>query len=231
MGRRRSTTQRILRGTFGSALGGALVLLGAAQAHAGKFDRTLDFSVHGRGGTIELSDQRLHVGKDAPALVGRSHPRLTGQGRTWSTGLRGNLSIEGVRFGLGAGFMGAEDLRLEHDRLAGGRSFTRGRVWGLPFEGFVGYAFRSGEKVRPYLEAQAVVTVLMAQAELRDPQLGSLGRARMHASVLEVVGRVGVLIPMGEYFFLDAAVGRTMLGPGQWVASVGLGIPIPTANL
>ena len=145
--------------------------------------------------------------------------------------MRANLSLDGVRFGVGAGWTGARGLRLEHERLPHGTGLVDGRVWGLPLEAFVGYAFRKADQIRPYLEARATLTVVMARAQLHHPELGGLGRVRMHAPVVEVVGRAGVLVPLGEVFFVDASVGRTMVGPGAWVASLGLGIPIPTANL
>ena len=115
-----------------------------------------------------------------------------------------------------------------------GKLYTRAHKRGdlqRVLEAFVGYAFRKADQIRPYLEARATLTVVMARAQLHHPELGGLGRVRMHATVVEVVGRAGVLVPLGEVFFVDASVGRTMVGPGAWLASLGLGIPIPTANL
>lgn len=209
-----------------------VAMWGAADARADKFDKTLDLSLHIRGGTFGAAGMGLRSRRGTgPSAVTDAHPRLVGQGRSVTSLMRVNLSLNGFRFGIGAGYRNLAGLRLDRDRLPSGYYIDHGRVGGLPFEGFVGYALGDVEPVRPYVELRTTATVVVAQARLMQQDVGDLGKFWLHATAFDVVGRAGVLVPLGEFFFLDAGMGWTFHGSGGWVGSVGIGIPIPTANL
>jgi len=219
---------RWLASVIGGAACGAVVAAAPLEARAGKFDETLDFSVHARASTFNAGAIGLRAGK-GPALPSDAH--LTGRVRTFAPMLRGGLTFHGLRVGVGAGFEGYDGLRLAHDPLPSGSSVTNGSVWGIPLEGFVAYAFRPGERVRPFIEARATGTIVEARAQLAHRGGGRSETLRMHATTFALAAQAGVLVHLNEYFFVEAGVGRVVYGVGGWTAGVGIGIPIPLANL
>ncbi len=199
----------------------------ATPARADKFDETLDVSLHARTSWFRADDVGLSPAPayDAPTLEA-ADPRLTGTGRGYATSLRGNLSIDGFRFGLGTGFITSTGLSLEAgESLEASEPLDPGRVWGVPFEAFAGYAFGSGRDVRPFLEVRGTLTAL--QVSLSNGEYG----APFNAYLPGLATRGGVLVPLSQYFFLDAGVGIGILGPERFTLDVGLGLPIPLANL
>jgi hypothetical protein len=198
------------------------------EARADKFDETLDFSVHARASTLHAGAIGLRSGTDAAV----SGTYLTGRARAAVPMLRAGLTLHGWRVGVGAGVEGYRGLRLGHEQpLPSAYTVTDGRVWGVPLEAFVGYAFRSGERVRPFVEARTTATVVQAQARLVHRDDGELGMLRMRATTVAVAATAGVLVHLNEYFFLEAGVGRVVYGTGGWTAGVAIGIPIPLSNL
>ena len=112
----------------------------AGDARTDKFDETLDVSLHARTSWFQAKGAGLGLAPayDAPVLEA-ADPQLVGTGRGYAASLRANLSIDGFPFGLGTGFITSTGLELEStDPL------EPGRVWGLPLEAFVGFAFDSG---------------------------------------------------------------------------------------
>lgn len=204
----------------------AVAMVGAAilttsEAEADKFDETLDVSLHTRTSWFRAGDIGLSPAPayDAPVLEA-ADPRLVGTGRGYAASLRANLSIDGFRFGLGTGFITSTGLELEASE-----PLDPGRVWGVPLEAFVGYAFGTGRQVRPFIEMRGTLTAL--QVGLSNGDYG----APFNAYLPGLATRGGVLIPLSEYFFLDAGVGVGILGPERFTLDVGLGLPIPLANL
>lgn len=197
------------------------VLFAAGEARADKFDETLDVSLHARTSWFRAKDVGLSPAPayDAP-LLEAANPRLVGTGRGYATSVRGNLSLDGFRFGLGTGFITSTGLRLEASE-----PLEPGRVWGVPFEAFFGYAFGAGRDVRPFVEIRGTLTAL--QIGLSNGDYG----APFNAYLPGLATRGGVLVPLSEYFFLDAGVGVGLLGPERFTLDVGLGLPIPLANL
>lgn len=206
-----------------------VVVVVPSLARAGKFDRTLEFSLHARGARAPSASIRLRSVAGTSGVL--EQVRLAGPSGSIAPLLRANLALHGFRFGVGAGFEGYNGLRLDHDPLPSAYSVRNGRVWGIPVEGFVGYALRSGERIRPYAEARTSVTVIGGQARLRHLDDGDLGRVRFRTHVLTVAAHAGVLVALNDYFFLHGGVGRAVYGGKAWTASVGIGIPIPLSNL
>lgn len=92
---------------------------------------------------------------------------------------------------------------------------TRAGVFGL--EAFIGYAPNGYWEMRPFIELRAHGDRL---------QLG--GEKKITSGIGP---RVGVLIPLSEYFFFDIGIGRDLVGPETLRATVGLGLPIPLSHL
>lgn len=201
---------------------GALVV--PQLAHADKFDETLDFSIHARATSLGNRSIGLRPLTSPPEDFG--HARAYGKGFAVAPMLRANFSLHGIRFGAGAGFEGYRRLHVRYE-ARDSDLFDDGMAWGLPLEAFLGYAFRTGERVRPFLEARGTATFLWARGERNDRS----GYVSMRGSAFGLAARAGVLVELNEYFFVDVGVGRFVLGPGTWTACVGLGIPIPLANL
>ncbi len=205
----------------------AALVAAPLEASAGKFDETLDLSVHARAGS--MSPVALRSAGNGPAAL--SDARLAGRALSLTPTFRINLSLSGWRFGVGAGFEGYRGLRLDHEPLPRNYAITDGRVGGIPIEGFVGYALRRGERIRPFVEARTTVTAVVARAQLTHRHDGDLGSVRMRAATFGVAGRMGVLLALNDYVFIDVGVGRVFHGPGGWTASLGVGLPIPLSNL
>jgi hypothetical protein len=87
----------------------------------------------------------------------------------------------------------------------------------LTGEVFVAYAPNGYENLRPYIELRAHVDRL---------QMGSDSLTRVG-----VGPRFGVLYALSEYFFLDAGMGRDVVGSEELRATIGLGLPIPISHL
>ncbi len=207
----------------------ALCLAASLEAHAGKFDETLDFSLQTRVATFDAGAIGLRTPARDPVVL--TNPHLAGRARTITPLLRGNLSFHGLRVGVGAGFDGYTGLRLEHAPLPAGASVTEGRVWGIPIEGFAAYAFRPSKRVRPFVETRTTGTFIQAQARVASGVERERVPVRLRGTTLAVALRAGVLVHLNEYFFLDAGIGRVVYGTEGWTASVGIGIPIPLSNL
>jgi len=202
----------------------ASLLATAEDARADKFDETLDISLHYRASWFEAKDLGLSPspGYDQPDLEAGA-PRLTGVGRGHAAVVRANLSIDGFRFGLGTGLMTVDGLELASD--AGG--VTAGRLWGAPAEAFLGYAFGRGREVRPFLEARGTLDVMQLGLSTSRGDVS----APFNAYAPGLGLRAGVLVPLNEYFFVDTGLGLGIVGPQRVSIDVGLGLPIPLANL
>jgi len=87
----------------------------------------------------------------------------------------------------------------------------------LTGELFVAYAPNGYGNLRPYIELRAHVDRL----QMGDASFNSLG----------VGPRVGVLMPLSEYFFVDIGVAKDVIGSDEVRGTLGLGLPIPLSHL
>jgi len=87
----------------------------------------------------------------------------------------------------------------------------------LTGEAFVAYAPNGYDNLRPYVELRAHVDRL---------QMGSDSFNRFGLGP-----RFGVLLPLSEYFFLDAGIGKDVVGSDELRATIGIGLPIPLSHL
>jgi hypothetical protein len=151
--------------------------------------------------SLATSGTMLHVDAD------RLRVQWLAPGATGRIG----MSLEGFRFGAGIGFFGAP---------ASPAPGFRGPLWGIPIELYTGYAFGRARKLQPYIELRASVTHLFAPTQTEMAT----------AWAFSIMPRVGVRIPLNEYFFIDVGAG---VGAGAERVQItwALGIPIPTANL
>jgi len=133
---------------------------------------------------------------------------LPGQWITTGVVDRIALSHHGLRLGASFGFLGVPSPS------------ALGTVWGIPFEIFGGWAFGSARKPQPYLELRGSAIHVFCPTDHGVPSTW----------VFSLVPRVGVRIPLGEFFFLDFG-GGAGFGAERFQLSWGFGLPIPTANL
>lgn len=84
-------------------------------------------------------------------------------------------------------------------------------------EGFIGYAPGGYWSMRPFFEMRAHVERL---------RVGDLQK-----TLFGVGPRVGVLVPIDEYFFVDAGMSIDVLGHEGIRGGIGLGLPIPVSHL
>lgn len=101
--------------------------------------------------------------------------------------------------------------------VAGFRPEVSERAHLVSTEWFWAYAPGGYHNVRPFIELRAHVDYL---------RLGDVATTRGAAGL-----RAGVLLPLSEYFFLDAGIGRDVIGPDTMRATIGLGLPIPISHL
>ena len=175
---------------------------GYADEWSDKFDDTLDFSLRANIGQIE--------GDGWTAL---RHGGL----------LRGNLSLAGVRFGIGVGghrVGGATPMAdANHNELhTGGMS--------LVGEAFVGYALFSYD-IRPYVELRGAWNML--RLDRRSVIAVALPPTTEHEFGFGV--RAGVAIALSEYFYVDVGGYLGATGAERMSLSLALGLPIPLSNL
>jgi hypothetical protein len=211
----------------------AMVLGTAGVAHADTFDETVDVSVRLGAGWFEARDLPLYVlpTDDAPALLDGAEPMLQRNGRSFWGMLREGWHFDGFRFGSGVGLLTVDGLALAHQPLDGGAWVEPGRLWGMSFELFAGYAFGDAREVRPYLEARGSFTLLETQLELQLPNGQSGGTTGYQAYVPGVGLSAGILVPLNEYFFADVGVEVDLYGALRFAPFVGIGLPIPQSHL
>ena len=215
---------------------GCLMFLSQPEAHAGKFDETLDFSLHGTGGTTDFTGIILEPGEWSKGLTnpGDIGLRLSGEGKMFLGTIRGNISMEGVRIGLGFGFMRSKDLKISHHGMTSPRE-ERGRMSTstmiLSSEIFVAYAIGDPRGVRPYIEVRGTWMMFRSNVETTDCQSGCADLRDYTGHVFGIVPRIGLLISINQYFFADLGASYGVVGPEEFAFSLGVGIPIPFSNL
>jgi hypothetical protein len=154
-------------------------------------------------------DSTLDIAATATSALVQTGGDLAGQ--WFATGLvdRIGLSHRGLRLGASFGFLGAPSA-----------STTPGTIWGVPFEAFAGCAFGKARRPQPYVELRASAIHVFSPTNSGVPSTWAFS----------LMPRIGVRIPLGEYFFVDFGVGAGV-GAEKIHISWGFGIPIPTANL
>lgn len=183
-----------------------------------KLERTLDLSFSPYHRRLRIPGTLVSTDADAGA-------RLRGDVAETGFSLRGGGTIDGVRFGLGAGLSAPSGLRVEQP-LGGAGAVRPGRAFGTPIEAFVGYAYGSPRGVRPFVELRASAAWLHVPARGEAP-----ARSTPSAFGASIGARAGALVWINQYFFADVGVGLGFVGAERFMGSVGLGVPIPFSNL
>jgi hypothetical protein len=214
-----------------------LVILGAAGlssfVQADTFDDTLDIEVSGMATRLNTQGFPLKVAPAAtgPSLLEGDSVRLNGTGDFWGGVYRTGATLGGWRFGAGVGFGGVHGLSYVARPLPDNWSLKVGNIWAGMMELYGGYAWGKYKNVRPYLEIRGGLTFLQSQIGLIHPVYGELGASPHNAYLGVLSGRVGLLVPLSEYFFLDMAVGYGIVGQEKQSFVIGLGLPIPMSHL
>jgi hypothetical protein len=211
---------------------GLLLLALPQRARADKMDTTLDVSLGSRVSWIQV-DQGMKTPPFAGdvSVIDATGPRLVGSGVLAGGLLRGGLTLDGVHFGLGAGFAGAGRLSFVHIPPPDHVNMHAGKIWGMPFEAFAGYTFGDSRDIRGFVEVRGGITLLQTQVQLSDERLGGLGAHPLNAYLLALELRAGVRIPLSDEFFVNAGIGGSPIGVERVSGSVALGVPIPLDNL
>ncbi len=201
----------------------AMFVPGRAQAQiwSSKFDETLDFSLGAHLGGIDVQSG-LFLVQDSPTRPRQAvivDDALTRRADTFGAMLRGNLSISGIRAGVGLGA-----YRVSGLSASGAAVHARGM--GIGGEVFLGYAH--GRDIRPYVELRGVWNTLFMDFHRASDGL-AIGDETTHDFGLGV--RAGLLVALNEYFFVDVGAGHGLLGAENMHFSVALGLPIPLSNL
>lgn len=115
---------------------------------------------------------------------------------------------------------GISDHAFRYGAALGVASPPMHALW-VNAEAFVAYAPNGYENVRPYVELRAHADRLHRLEAADGASLTRYG----------VGPRVGVLMPLSEYCFLDLGIGRDVIGSEELRATIGLGLPIPLSHL
>jgi hypothetical protein len=205
----------------------------AAEGSDSKFDRTLDLVIGGGCGMFTANQLKLRHNPSyaAPEVLDAAEPTLSAQGTGCFGSAGTRLTYHGFRGGYDVGIMGPTGTWVEHGPLPRGYELTAKPILAVPVTVSLGYAFGSARSVRPYLEAYATLTPLFTKLELFDARKQSLG-ATPYAALAGAVGLgAGAIVPLNDYFFIDAGVRGDVVGPMLPTFHAAIGLPIPLANL
>jgi hypothetical protein len=221
-----------MRALFALACTSALV---PREARADKMGTTLDVSLGERSAWVEL-DHPLRVppaGVSAPA-IDALQPHVTGTGGLFGAVGRIGITYHWLRAGIDVGGHGAAFLDLRHANTPDGLTLDAGPLWGVPVEGYIGYILGDADEVRLFGELRGGFSVLHTQLTLRagDRVIADAGYNAYYPN-FDV--RLGVRVPITDYFFFEGGVALSPLpndvGPERGSIFVALGLPIPLANL
>ena len=186
-------------------------------------DRTLDVS-------LSLYHRRLRLpGEVGPTWGGDNRVgglRASGDIGDSGFSIRGAISLDGVRFGAGAGLSAPSGLRVEDRGEAREGRLTFGRAFGTPVEVFVGYAHGFVENVRPFVELRGSAALLHVAVGAGD----SPGQSQTIVGA-SFGARGGVVLFLNHYLFAEAGLGVGFVGADRFSASASLGLPIPLSHL
>jgi hypothetical protein len=207
----------------------------ATTANADKMAKTLDISLSTRAAWLQIH-REMHVapGAEGADLLTSSRPHLHGVGPlTGGTGRIG-VTLDGVRLGYGVGFVSAANLDFLHEPLGDGLSADPGAIWGVPIEGYLGYAMGDPNEIRGLLEVRGAFTILQTRVTLKDEVLGNLGDTPFNVYLGSLELRMGVRLPIGKVAYFEAGLGISPLpvelGPERGSLFFTLGLPVPTVN-
>lgn len=179
----------------------------------------------GGASTTRIDAYGLDVatGFDEPAPLIGKRLRLDGFGSMVGGSMRAFVqSGGGVRGGLGAGIHYLGGVDLLHEPLADGVSISLDAPWMASFELFVGKAFAAGP-VAPYFDLKGVLQFVTATVELSASPYGFVGSTQYMVPSFTLAPRIGVLVPLGETFFIDIEAHQGLFGVERSGASAGLG--------
>jgi hypothetical protein len=144
------------------------------------------------------------------------------------------FTLDGVRFGLGMGIVTATKLRFTHLPLPEGMTAEPGPLWGVPFEGYLGYTIGDPDEVRGIVELRGALTILQTRVSVHDATLGSLGDTPLNAYLASLELRAGVRVPLENWLYLETGIGISPpvsdVFPERGSLFVALGLPVPTVN-
>jgi hypothetical protein len=101
--------------------------------------------------------------------------------------------------------------------VSGYRPEVPGRALLMSYEVFYAYAPGGYFHVRPFVEVRF---------HIDNTRLGDDSKVRF-----AVGARIGAIVPINEYFFVDAGIGRDVIGADTMRATIGIGLPIPVSHL
>lgn len=197
--------------------------LAPEDARAGKFDHTLDLSLHGVFSVMDGDGRRLTASVDDPASSRGAEPMMLGRVQAVGVVPRVGFNLDGVRFGVGVGALALTDLQL---RVAGGGADARANhAWALPLDGYLLLAPGDPRWFRLYGGVAGGATLMSVTLETHDRDIA------YRRFVWGLSARVGVVLELNEYLFADLGGSVGLLGVDVFQVSAALGLPIPLSNL
>jgi hypothetical protein len=206
----------------------------AGPAKADKFDTTLDIgfytlagATNGEGFVVKGSGEEAAA---ADAFVSNYGVHTAGDGSVWGLALKLGLSVDGWRFGGALGGLGMTGMSLRHKPFPG-RAKLHASGDGMLAELYTGYAFGDVRSVRFYgdlclrlIAGFVDATVTSAPGTSETFKLSLMDKS-------QVAVRVGALVWVNEYIFLDLAAEYSVVGSDLAAFTLGVGLPIPLDNL
>ncbi len=180
--------------------------------------------LQGFGASSKIQGISLDVGEDTfePEPLRGKGMTLDGGGALAGGGIQANLTLYGVRVGLGFSFFGIEKSRFRHDPLPDGLRLVAGNPWGLRLDGFLGYEPLGG-RVRPYLDLVASGGFVGVDVGLHHPTYGELARTSYSGGAFGIGPRGGLSVGLSRHVFADASVMYSIVGLERLRVTAGIG--------
>ena len=216
----------------GRARGRIKVVLGSVALSVGAFTATPALAndvgagvlLHGFGASSKIQGLSLDVGENTfePEPLRGKRLTLDGEGALAGGGLQVNVTLYGVRAGLGFSFFGVEKTRFRHDPLPDGLRLVTGDPWGLRLDGFLGYELLQG-RVRPYVDIVASGAFLGLDVDLHHPAYGELARTQYSGGAFGLGPRAGLSVGLSQHVFADVSAMYSVFGLERLRVTGGIG--------
>ncbi|HZO12933.1 MAG TPA: hypothetical protein VFB62_06735 [Polyangiaceae bacterium] len=152
------------------------------------------------------------VGTELPGPSIDARPRLDGLGWLAGAGVRGSFQEEhGWRLGGSFGAFELGGSSLLHDPIAPDHRLYLDRAVVLQVAPFVGKAFE-GYVVYPYVDVVAIFDVVLAEVITRHDPTAHSSTTRMAALSVDIVPRIGTLIPIDGDWYVDVGIQHGLFG-------------------
>ena len=152
------------------------------------------------------------VGTELPAASIDARPRLDGLGWLAGAGVRASFQEEhGWRLGGSFGAFELGSSSLLHDPVSPEHRLYLERAAVLQVAPFVGKAFEA-YVLYPYVDVVAIFDVVLAEVITRHDPTAQSDKTRMAALSVDIVPRIGTLVPLNGDWYVDVGVQHGLFG-------------------